>query len=867
MENKIKLIDIIENPLDLTEKIIIDMLENKGIKYINLLSGILTRAMYEEDPNLERDKVKFIITGIYKDSLIPMLSFQSLPKTESYKFDLIESRYIANVKDSVVLFDDYAFDSYIKERYKFDPYRVFDIDKKILNRLDIYGINLHSLRVRSVKFIYTAIMIFVKSKYVKDLRGLGKSLITSIDINEDMIYAYDKPYCAIAAINNFKIGLLRGKLYPFISIRKVPSILYSMKIANQTVIITDNVTNYRMSTNMDSTFSTDKCFCLQLGINPNYNIINPVYIDMEYIANEMEKAYNLELEKYNKIDKNVIDKPVSSMRLKESLKNSISTGEFNDIKVRNEFIWSLLSVALKDLYKPSTWIALLSNNDFVYYHNLKYRVFIKNISNAIHPDDIDTVYNIIEKLNSRVISSESRYEDNYYIELFMMDLVEYVLDLKLDSKKDSLQIWKDLVGLNKALEFNSESEDSKAKTPVNYKIKDLVLRNYEVADAYVFNVILRNGIWELPIAEDDEDLMLVSINKYNNKFDISNPDKIRPNIVKAIKNLLEYQSRKTLYRVLLNAIKYIHKYTGNIHLNALMYSDFINVFIDVNKVVSEAGRLQLANKNDKSPQSFAAINSLVDVFRINERKCNNPDYIEVKNFIGRYKDMGETYYIIKDILFIYFCLLFSDRVGYDKNVLLDGLTIGGLDAKFVNHSKDNIVKFSPLDVVGIEGRDRELKNYGYNPENIPFLLRYRKTLTSEHLKDFDKDVHYVDRKNVISNSLDKLEELWNKQVCFDDMTFKRNNTNRKETRRDRYLALMVELGEILKEDECYKYWKSSKHTLDNAEYREKAKEEFADLLHFVMSIGIDIYDGGVDEMYKYYLKKNSINIERQNNKY
>ena len=866
MENKIKLIDIIENPLDLTEKIIVDMLENKGTKYINLLSAILTRAMYEEDPKFERDKVKFIITGISKDSLIPMMSFQSLLKTESYRFDLIESRYIANVKESVVMFDDYAFDGYIKEKYKFDPYRVFDIDKEILHRLDIYGINLHSLRVRSIKFIYTAIMIFIKSKYVKDLRGLGKSLITSIDINEDMIYAYDKPYCAMTAIHNFKIGLLRGKLYSFSAVRKVPSILYSMKIANQTITITDNITNHKMSINMDSGFSTDKCFCLELGTNPNYNIINPIYIDMEYIANEMEKAYNIELEKYNKIDKSVISKPVSSMRLKESLKNSISIGEFGDTKIRNEFIWSLLSLALKNLYKPSTWTALLSNNDFVYYHNLKDRIFIKNISNAIHPDDIDIVYNIIEKLNSRVISSISRNEDTC-IELFMMDLVEYVLDLKLDSKKDHLQVWKDLVGLNKALEFNSESEDSKAKTPANYKIKDLVLRNYEVADAYVFNVILRNGIWELPIAEDDEDLMLVSINKYNAKFDTTDPDKIRPNIVNAVKNLLEYQSRKMLYRVLLNAIKYIHKYTGNIHLNALMYSDFINVFVDVNKVISEAGRLQLANKNNKSPQSFAAINSLVDVFRINERKCNNPDYIEIKNFMGRYVDMGETYYIIKDILFIYFCLLFSDRVGYDKNVLLDGLTIGGLDAKFVNHSNDNFVKFSPLDDVGIEGRDRELKNYGYNPENIPFLLRYRKTLTSEHLKDFAKDVHYTDRKNVTSSSLDKLEELWNKQVCFDEMTFSRNNTDRKSTRRDRYLALMVELGEILKEDECYKYWKSSKHTLDNKEYREKAKEEFADLLHLVMSIGIDIYDGGVNEMYEHYLKKNAINIERQNNKY
>ena len=866
MENKIKLIDIIENPLDLTEKIIVDMLENKGTKYINLLSAILTRAMYEEDPKFERDKVKFIITGISKDSLIPMMSFQSLLKTESYRFDLIESRYIANVKESVVMFDDYAFDGYIKEKYKFDPYRVFDIDKEILHRLDIYGINLHSLRVRSIKFIYTAIMIFIKSKYVKDLRGLGKSLITSIDINEDMIYAYDKPYCAMTAIHNFKIGLLRGKLYSFSAVRKVPSILYSMKIANQTITITDNITNHKMSINMDSGFSTDKCFCLELGTNPNYNIINPIYIDMEYIANEMEKAYNIELEKYNKIDKSVISKPVSSMRLKESLKNSLSIGEFGDTKIRNEFIWSLLSLALKNLYKPSTWTALLSNNDFVYYHNLKDRIFIKNISNAIHPDDIDIVYNIIEKLNSRVISSISRNEDTC-IELFMMDLVEYVLDLKLDSKKDHLQVWKDLVGLNKALEFNSESEDSKAKTPANYKIKDLVLRNYEVADAYVFNVILRNGIWELPIAEDDEDLMLVSINKYNAKFDTTDPDKIRPNIVNAVKNLLEYQSRKMLYRVLLNAIKYIHKYTGNIHLNALMYSDFINVFVDVNKVISEAGRLQLANKNNKSPQSFAAINSLVDVFRINERKCNNPDYIEIKNFMGRYVDMGETYYIIKDILFIYFCLLFSDRVGYDKNVLLDGLTIGGLDAKFVNHSNDNFVKFSPLDDVGIEGRDRELKNYGYNPENIPFLLRYRKTLTSEHLKDFAKDVHYTDRKNVTSSSLDKLEELWNKQVCFDEMTFSRNNTDRKSTRRDRYLALMVELGEILKEDECYKYWKSSKHTLDNKEYREKAKEEFADLLHLVMSIGIDIYDGGVNEMYEHYLKKNAINIERQNNKY
>jgi len=866
MENKIKLIDIIENPLDLTEKIIVDMLENKGSKYINLMSAIITRAMYEEDPKFERDKVKFIVTGISKDSLIPMMSFQSLLKTESYKFDLIESRYIANVKESVVMFDDYAFDEHIKEKYKFDPYRVFDIDKRVLSRLGIDSINLHSLRVRSIKFIYTAIMIFVKSKYVKDIRGLGKSLITSIDINEDMIYAYDKPYCAMTAIHNFKIGLLRGKLYPFISIRNVPSILYSMKIANQTVTITDNITNHKMSTNMDSSFSTDKCFCLELGTNPNYNIINPVWVDMEYIANEMEKAYNIELEKYNKIDKSVISKPVSSMRLKESLKNSISIGEFGDTKIRNEFIWSLLSLALKNLYKPSTWTALLSNNDFVYYHNLKYRIFIKNISNAIHSDEIEIVYNIIEKLNSRVISSISRDEDNC-IELFMIDLVEYVLDLKLKNGTDHLQVWKDLVGLNKALEFNSESEDSKAKTPANYKIKDLVLRNYEVADAYVFNVILRNGIWELPIAEDDEDLMLVSINKYNAKFDTTDPDKIRPNIVNAVKNLLEYQSRKMLYRVLLNAIKYIHKYTGNIHLNALMYSDFINVFVDVNKVISEAGRLQLANKNNKSPQSFTAINSLVDVFRINERKCNNPDYIEIKNFMGRYVDMGETYYIIKDILFIYFCLLFSDRVGYDKNVLLDGLTIGGLDAKFVNHSNDNFVKFSLLDDVGIEGRDRELKNYGYNPENIPFLLRYRKTLTSEHLKDFAKDVHYTDRKNVTSNSLDKLEELWNKQVCFDEMTFSRNNTDRKSTRRDRYLALMVELGEILKEDECYKYWKSSKHTLDDKEYREKAKEEFADLLHFVMSIGIDIYDGGVNEMYEHYLKKNAINIERQNNKY
>lgn len=866
MENKIKLIDIIENPLDLTEKIIVDMLENKGSKYINLMSAIITRAMYEEDPKFERDKVKFIVTGISKDSLIPMMSFQSLLKTESYKFDLIESRYIANVKESVVMFDDYAFDSYIKEKYKFDPYRVFDIDKRVLSRLGIDSINLHSLRVRALKFIYTAIMIFIKSKYVKDIRGLGKSLITSIYIDEDMVHTYDKPYCAIAAIYNFKIGLLRGKLYPFSAVRKVPSILYSMKIANQTVTITDNITNHKMSTNMDSSFSTDKCFCLELGTNPNYNIINPVYIDMEYISNEMEKAYNIELEKYNKIDKNVINKPVSSMRLKESLKNYISMGSFNDINIRNEFIWSLLSVALKGLYKPSAWTNLLSNNEFIYYHNLRGRIFVLNVSKAIHDDDVEIVYNIIEKLNASVISNNTDDEDKYK-ELFIMDLVEYVLDLKLDSDKDYLQVWKDLVGLNKALEFNSVSEDSKAKVPANYKIKDLVLRNYEVADAYVFNVILRNGIWELPIAEDDEDLMLVSINKYNAKFDTTDPDKIRPNIVNAVKNLLEYQSRKMLYRVLLNAIKYIHKYTGNIHLNALMYSDFINVFVDVNKVISEAGRLQLANKNNKSPQSFTAINSLIDVFRINERKCNNPDYIEIKNFMGRYVDMGETYYIIKDILFIYFCLLFSDRVGYDKNVLLDGLTIGGLDAKFVNHSNDNFVKFSSLDDVGIEGRDRELNNYGYNPENIPFLLRYRKTLTSEHLKDFAKDVHYTDRKNVTSSSLDKLEELWNKQVCFDEMTFSRNNTDRKSTRRDRYLALMVELGEILKEDECYKYWKSSKHTLDNKEYREKSKEEFADLLHFVMSIGIDIYDGGVNEMYEHYLKKNAINIERQNNKY
>lgn len=75
-----------------------------------------------------------------------------------------------------------------------------------------------------------------------------------------------------------------------------------------------------------------------------------------------------------------------------------------------------------------------------------------------------------------------------------------------------------------------------------------------------------------------------------------------------------------------------------------------------------------------------------------------------------------------------------------------------------------------------------------------------------------------------------LRELLKKQEELDKMIFKRAGV-KDYPYKNAKLALLVELGELANEVQCFKYWKQHKE-ID----REKVLEEFADCLHFALSI-------------------------------
>lgn len=81
----------------------------------------------------------------------------------------------------------------------------------------------------------------------------------------------------------------------------------------------------------------------------------------------------------------------------------------------------------------------------------------------------------------------------------------------------------------------------------------------------------------------------------------------------------------------------------------------------------------------------------------------------------------------------------------------------------------------------------------------------------------------------------KIDDLQEIQEKLDARIFELHKTSRKETREDRVLALLVELGELANETRSFKYWSLNKEV-----NQEEMFEEFSDVLHFALSLGIDI---------------------------
>lgn len=81
----------------------------------------------------------------------------------------------------------------------------------------------------------------------------------------------------------------------------------------------------------------------------------------------------------------------------------------------------------------------------------------------------------------------------------------------------------------------------------------------------------------------------------------------------------------------------------------------------------------------------------------------------------------------------------------------------------------------------------------------------------------------------------RIDDLREIQEELDARIFTLHETTREATFADRILALLVETGELANETRCFKYW-SLKPPASN----DLIFEEFSDIVHFVLSLGIDI---------------------------
>lgn len=79
------------------------------------------------------------------------------------------------------------------------------------------------------------------------------------------------------------------------------------------------------------------------------------------------------------------------------------------------------------------------------------------------------------------------------------------------------------------------------------------------------------------------------------------------------------------------------------------------------------------------------------------------------------------------------------------------------------------------------------------------------------------------------------KELFALQDILQQRILKEHNLTQAETMQRRYLALLVELGELANETRCFKYW-SRKGPSEKA----IVLEEYVDGIHFLLCLGLDL---------------------------
>ncbi|MBR0439353.1 MAG: dUTP diphosphatase [Bacilli bacterium] len=80
-----------------------------------------------------------------------------------------------------------------------------------------------------------------------------------------------------------------------------------------------------------------------------------------------------------------------------------------------------------------------------------------------------------------------------------------------------------------------------------------------------------------------------------------------------------------------------------------------------------------------------------------------------------------------------------------------------------------------------------------------------------------------------------LDELFLAQKELDATIAKNHNISYETTRHRRIMACLVEIGELANATRCFKYWSNKGKESDDI-----VLDEYADGLHFLLSLGIDI---------------------------
>ena len=99
-----------------------------------------------------------------------------------------------------------------------------------------------------------------------------------------------------------------------------------------------------------------------------------------------------------------------------------------------------------------------------------------------------------------------------------------------------------------------------------------------------------------------------------------------------------------------------------------------------------------------------------------------------------------------------------------------------------------------------------------------------------------------------------LSSLYALQSDLDAKIASLHNVSYESTKNRRLMALIVEISELANASRCFKYWSNK-----GSESLERIKDEYADGLHFLLSLGIPLKTN----IYTYNIKKSDLGLTEQ----